>query len=206
MPKVTLNKSELQKEMEKLQLYKRLLPSLDLKRRQLTLELNRAKDKLGKEQDALQELMQKTVEQIPMLANREESFVGIVKLESVQVGEQNVVGVNVPVLEEVTWNVSEYSLLVEPSWVDTMVKKIREVGELRLSIHVEKERVKRLERANRRITQRINLFEKILIPEAKENIRRIRIFLGDAEMAAVVRSKIAKSIHEKKREKLRKAS
>jgi len=70
---------------------------------------------------------------------------------------------------------------------------------INLAVQVETERVRRLERADRRITQRINLFEKILIPGAQENIRRIRIFLGDAEMAAVVRSKIAKGIHERKR-------
>ena len=42
-------------------------------------------------------------------------------------------------------------------------------------------------------TQRVNLFEKVKIPECRENIRRIGIYLGDMDTSAVVRSKIAKS-------------
>ena len=47
----------------------------------------------------------------------------------------------------------------------------------------------------RKVTQRVNLFEKVLIPRTREQIRRIRIYLSDAERAAVVRSKIAKRKH-----------
>jgi V/A-type H+-transporting ATPase subunit D len=82
-----------------------------------------------------------------------------------------------------------------------MVERIRQVGEEQQRQEVHAERVRRLEKANRRITQRINLFQEILIPDTVKNIRRIRIVLGDAEMSAVVRSKIAKSLHEKKRRK-----
>jgi len=199
MPRITLNKSELQKEQDKLRLYRRLLPSLDLKRRQLTLELGRARAKLEGSRKALQELRDHAAEQLPMLANREDPLSGIVKVRSVQVTEQNVVGVDLPVLGEVEWAVQEYSLLAEPPWVDLLVAGLKEAAAQTLAVQVETERVRRLERADRRITQRINLFEKILIPGAQENIRRIRIFLGDAEMAAVVRSKIAKGIHERKR-------
>ena len=41
-------------------------------------------------------------------------------------------------------------------------------------------------------TQRVNLFEKVKIPETKENIRVIRIYMGDQQTAAVVRGKISK--------------
>jgi V/A-type H+-transporting ATPase subunit D len=69
----------------------------------------------------------------------------------------------------------------------------------RLAVQVAKERVRRLDYAVRRITQRVNLFEKILIPTAKKNIKRIQIFLGDAERSAIVRSKIAKAMRAEKR-------
>jgi len=205
MPRVTLNKSELQKEQEKLRLYRRLLPSLDLKRRQLALELGRARDGLAGSRRALQELAGRTARQLPMLARREDPLSGLVKVRSVQVTEQNVAGVDLPVLGSVEWAVGEYGLLAEPPWVDALVESLQEAGRQRLAVAVGAERVRRLERANRRITQRINLFEKILVPQAEENIRRIRIVLGDAEMAAVVRSKIAKGIHARKRKEARPA-
>ena len=72
----------------------------------------------------------------------------------------------------------------------------------RLEVQVAEQRTRELAHAVRRITQRVNLFEKILIPTAKKNIQRIQIFLGDAERSAVVRSKIAKAINQKKRQAL----
>ena len=44
----------------------------------------------------------------------------------------------------------------------------------------------------RSTAQRVNLFEKVKIPEARENIRVIGIYLGDQQTSAVVRGKIAK--------------
>ena len=41
-------------------------------------------------------------------------------------------------------------------------------------------------------SQRVNLFEKVRIPECKEAIRVIKIALGDEQTAAVTRGKIAK--------------
>ena len=60
---------------------------------------------------------------------------------------------------------------------------------------VERRRLALLDEAVRKVTQRVNLFEKVLIPRTKEHIRKIRIYLSDAERAAVVRSKIAKRKH-----------
>jgi len=198
---MTLNKSALQKEQEKLALYKRLLPSLDLKRRQLTLELGRARKELDTGGKTMEELVDRTAADLPMLAGQERDLSGLVRLKSARVEEENLVGVTLPVLKEMSWEVSDYSLLAEPPWVDVLVESIQRVAEQKKRVQVLTERVTLLARANRRITQRINLFQEILIPETEQNIRRIRIVLGDAEMSAVVRSKIAKALHERKRNK-----
>ncbi len=201
MARMTLNKSALQKEQEKLALYKRLLPSLDLKRRQLTLELGRARKELDTGGKTMEELVDRTAADLPMLAGQERDLSGLVRLKSARVEEENLVGVTLPVLKEMSWEVSDYSLLAEPPWVDVLVESIQRVAEQKKRVQVLTERVTLLARANRRITQRINLFQEILIPETEQNIRRIRIVLGDAEMSAVVRSKIAKALHERKRNK-----
>lgn len=199
MARTTLNKSALQKEREKLALYRRLLPSLDLKRRQLTLEMGRARAELDAGRKALRERLERTAADLPMLAGPARSPSGLVRLASVRVEEENLVGVKLPVLRDMRWEVAGYSLLAEPPWVDVLVEAIQRVGEQNKRVQILEERVARLARANRRITQRINLFQEILIPEAEKNIRKIRIVLGDAEMSAVVRSKIAKALHERKR-------
>jgi V/A-type H+-transporting ATPase subunit D len=74
-----------------------------------------------------------------------------------------------------------------------LVRELQAAAELELQRQVADQRVARLQDAVRKITQRVNLFEKVLIPRAEANIRKIVLFLSDQECAAVVRSKIAKS-------------
>ena len=97
-----------------------------------------------------------------------------------------------PVLRKMEFEVAPYSLLTRPAWVDVVVVRLKEAIERRIQVTVAVERARVLDKAVRRTTQRVNLFERILIPSAKKNIKRIQIFLGDVERDAVVRSKIAK--------------
>jgi V/A-type H+-transporting ATPase subunit D len=137
-----------------------------------------------------------------MLANEEIDVSGLVELGEAELGEENVVGVKLPVLKKMECKIREYSMLAKPQWVDVLVELLKKMAELRAQVQVAEERVRRMEQALRRITQRVNLFEKILIPENKKTIQRIQIFLGDADRAAVVRSKIAKSRHVRQPEEM----
>ncbi len=193
MAKMALNKSSLQKQREQLKLYQRVLPSLDLKRRQLSAELVRAQKTLQRLETDEEELVATTGERLPMLAGAGIELDELVRLTTVELDEENRLGTRLPRLVQVHAEVRDYSLLTKPQWVDTLVERIRQTAEVRLQLVVQRERVQRLNRAVRRITQRVNLFEKVLIPQNQENIRRIRIFLGDLERAQVVRSKIAKA-------------
>ena len=193
MARLKLSKASLQQERTRLQLYEKLLPSLDLKRRQLKLELDKARVEYERTQAAVKALEARIGAELPMLANPDIDLLGIVKMTAFELEEENVVGVRLPRLRRVECEVAEYSLLAKPAWVDVLVERLRDAAEARTRIQVAAERVRILERAERRITQRVNLFEKILIPRARKNIQRIRIFLGDLERAAVVQAKLAKA-------------
>ena len=91
MAKLNLSKSGLQKQREELNLYQRLLPSLDLKRMQLSAELKRARQQLAEAEAEVEKLNQRIAEQLPMLANREIDVSGLVRVESFQVEEENLV-------------------------------------------------------------------------------------------------------------------
>ena len=200
MAKLRLSKSSLQEERSQLKLYESTLPSLDLKRRQLTVELAKARRKYVETQESVESLETSIGQQLPMLANPDIEITGLVEMTDFQIGEENVVGVRLPILERIHCTVADYSLLAKPAWVDVLVERLRDVAELRTQVLVDAERVRILEYQEKRVTQRVNLFDKILIPTAQRNIQRIQIFLGDAERAAVVRSKIAKRKQEKQRE------
>jgi V/A-type H+-transporting ATPase subunit D len=117
---------------------------------------------------------------------------GLVSIRRVDIGEEDVLGVRLPALRVVEFDPVDYSVLATPFWIDDLVTCLKEVATYRIRLHVYRERAARMQSAVRRITQRVNLFEKVLIPNAKRNIARIQVFLSDMGRAAVVTSKIAK--------------
>ena len=147
-------------------------------------------------------LTREVATQLPMLADTDFVLTNLIKVATVQIRQENVVGVKLSALDaaDVTFSPPQYSLLAKPFWVDQLVVRLRQMAILQLQVQVGKARVRELGQAVRRITQRVNLFEKILIPNAKKNIQRIQIFLGDAERSAVVRSKLAKAMHQQERD------
>lgn len=195
MAKLALNKTSLKRERDQLQLCNRVLPPLDMKRRQLSAELRRARRHLAEERARYDEMLAQAREQLPMLAYGAPNPSTLVSSQTVQVTEENMVGVRLPVLQSVEFQVSGYDHLVSPPWTELLVEHIQRAATQRVRIDVAAERVERLDHAVRRVTQRVNLFEKVLIPTIRGNIKRIQSFLADAERAAVVRSKIAKAMH-----------
>lgn len=192
MPKLTLSKSSFLKEAKKLEGYQRFLPSLDLKRKQLFIELTKESNLLADLKQELDELIEKSANDLQMLSNEEIDFSGLIRVRDLAEGSENRLGVILPVLDHVSIEVQEYGLLTKPHWVDLLVARLHRACELRSQLMVQERRVAIVKKASRKATQRVNLVSKILIPEAKENIRKIQIFLADNERAAVVRSKIAK--------------
>jgi V/A-type H+-transporting ATPase subunit D len=195
MARVRLSKSALQQQRTQLRLYKKLLPSLDLKRRQLMMEHKKAQVDYAKAQTAADELEAAIGAELPMIAATELDLKGLAVLRSRRIIKENVAGVTVPRLDSIECDTSPYSMLARPAWVDRLAQRLRDAAELRIRVEVQGERARVLEQAVRRITQRVNLFERILIPSVKQNIRRIQVFLGDLDREAVVRSKLSKGKH-----------
>ena len=193
MARLKLSKASLQQELVKLKLYEKLLPSLELKRRQLAIELDKARREYAATRTEVERLEARVGAELPMLANTEIELKDLVKMTALDIRQENVVGVRLPVLKEVECQVAEYSPLAKPVWVDALAERLVDAAAARTRIQVAAERVRILGRAERRITQRVNLFEKILIPRTRKNIERIQIWLGDMGRAAVVQAKLAKA-------------
>ncbi len=193
MARLSLSKSALHKEGRQLKTYQRFLPSLDLKRKQLIAERAKAQQALRDTDARLAELHRTVAAEVPMLADHEVGLGDLVHIEGIELAEENLLGTRLPVLQKVQVVRRAYSLLARPHWVDRVQALLTEAVELRLQLQVQQQRLQRLEKAVQKITQRVNLFDKVLIPKTRENIRKIGIFLADGERAAVVRAKIAKS-------------
>lgn len=191
--RMALNKTALKQVRDHLEMYERFLPSLDLKRQQLIADYQRDRAKLAATERERDDLLASQAGLFALLGASEQELSGLVRVTSVSVGEENVLGSRLPTLEHIAFEVAEYSMLSKPFWVDFLVELLQTVGRITVRREIERLRVQRLDEAVRRITQRVNLFEQVLIPQAKEAIQRVRIYLADSDRAAVVRSKIAKA-------------
>ena len=116
----------------------------------------------------------------------------LIKIDFIETDVGNIAGVDIPIFKEIRFKNIEYDLYVKPLWFDQLIGKMKEILTLRGEIITVDEQIELLQDELRVTTQRVNLFEKVKIPDCRENIRRIRIYLGDVETAAVVRGKIAK--------------
>lgn len=193
MARLAFNKSTLSKQMTQLKSYKEYLPSLDLKRRQLVTEQAKARDNLAELERQTIDIVPIVEEHLPMLSNTDIDVTDLVVITDVNYEKENIVGTWLPTVASVDMKVRDYSLLGSPHWVDRLVSLLKSALQKEIEIQIARERLKLLEKSVRTITQRVNLFDKVLIPQSQSNIKKIRIFLSDLERAAVVRSKIAKA-------------
>jgi V/A-type H+-transporting ATPase subunit D len=191
MAKIKLSMQGLKRQRNALKRYQRYLPTLVLKKLLLQIEVNRAKATL--EQRLRQEGERTGALQSWIAVLGEDLGTGeILGVEEVEVRQSNVAGVEVPLFEGVRFRESQYDLYTTPLWVDRALEALRPLLTLRAEIMTLSVQIKALERELRTTIQRVNLFEKVKIPEARDNIRVIQVFLGDQQAAAVARGKIAK--------------
>ncbi|MCU0666325.1 MAG: V-type ATP synthase subunit D [Candidatus Omnitrophica bacterium] len=193
MPKIKLTKGELKKQRDALRAYQRYLPTLLLKKQQLQIEiLHRAAVILAKEKQASRKKEEGFL-WWGLLVESPINFQELLSLRQVLVSSKNVAGVDLPVFEKTKFQEAEYDLFQSPLWLDQAWSFIKEEACLLDEIKTLSEGLEILRRELRVTTQRVNLFEKVKIPQAKETIRVIKIYIGDQMANAVGRSKIAKA-------------
>ncbi len=200
MARLALSKSSLSKQQQNLKTYERFLPSLDLKRRQLMAERNKARKVVQATRNEIEKYTSGVGERLPMMAGEDVDLEGLVRLTGMELGEQNVVGTRLPQLKSILVEIRSYPLMTKPHWVDAVARELHAVMELSMRAQVEERRVEILQASLRIITQRVNLFDKVLIPRSRANIKRIKIYLSDAERVSVVNSKISKRKREAEEE------
>ena len=129
--------------------------------------------------------------------NASDLFSAVTILE-IEKKSENIAGVEIPIFHEVRFREPSYALFDTPVWMELATQRVRELLVLREKVRTAKEKKRLLEKELRDVSIRVNLFEKILIPRAQGNIKKIRIFLGDLLLASVAQAKVSKKkIHER---------
>jgi V/A-type H+-transporting ATPase subunit D len=188
---VKLTKNELKAQRDALKRFQRYLPTLQLKKQQLQMEIRTLEHKMA-ELDAREKAFLEKLEPWVSLFSNEPLPTGNVAIEVLETATGNIAGVNIPVLKTLNLRIEEPDFETTEPWFDDAIAVLKARVEFNVEREILKAQWDRLSHELRITNQRVNLFEKIKIPEAKENIRMIRIYLGDQQTAGVARAKIAK--------------
>ena len=192
MAKIKLTKNELKVQKDALKMYRRYLPTLTLKKQQLQSEIRTIEAKakaVRKEREALEKGFQ---DWIAVFSERDAFPEGIITVRNIRKGKGNIAGVDIPLFEGADFSRGDYDLYMTPLWVDIAANHMEKAMSLDLEAEVLDEQVRLLEKELLSTSQRVNLFEKVKIPETEENIKKISIYMADQQVSAVVRSKISK--------------
>ena len=194
---VKLTKNEQKKQKDQLKQYERYLPTLQLKKQQLQMVIRQIEAQLIQYKEKQAELVRSAQDWIGVFGENsafdaEKQLDKLVQPDKIIRGEGNIAGVVIPVFQDLTFKEIDYSVEDYPLWVDKAVYLLRDSAKIDAMMATLRIQVELLGKELRTTSQRVNLFEKVKIPETKENIRRIGIYIGDQQTAAVVRGKIAK--------------
>ncbi len=192
MAKIKLTKNELKIQKDALKMYRRYLPTLTLKKQQLQSEIRTIEIKAQSVRQQREELEKGFEAWIAVFSETGAFPEGIISVSDIRKGTDNIAGVTIPVYEGATFSRGDYDLYETPLWVDIAADHMEKAMSLDLEAEVLDEQVRLLNEELRSTSQRVNLFEKVKIPETEANIKKISVYMADQQVSAVVRSKISK--------------
>ena len=192
MARIKYTKNELKKQKESLSRFRRYLPTLLLKKQQLQMEIRKIRQRRVKVEADYTTLEMDAAEWIGVFGDQTD-IRPLIRTGKIITESGNIAGIDIPLFAGVDIRINEYDLFSAPLWVDKGIGLVTKMLTLQAELAVIKVQLALLAEELWVSSQRVNLFEKVKIPEARENIRVIKIYLGDQQTNAVVRGKISKN-------------
>lgn len=191
---IKLTKNELKKQKDNLKRFEKYLPTLKLKQQQLQTMLQKILHDIEELRLEYEEFFESVQPWLGVFGDEVATTLDdFIEDTEIQQSIQNIAGVDIPIYEDLKVIVSEYDLVDTPLWIDAGLEALIRVLKILAQIQILEEQYRCIEQELRTTIQRVNLFEKVKIPDTKHNIRVIQIYLGDQQTAAVVRGKITKA-------------
>jgi V/A-type H+-transporting ATPase subunit D len=190
------NKTSLQGLEKQLKVRERALPTIRSKENALRLEVKRTKD----EMNILEDKLEKDIRSYETMAGLWSEFdPGLISVKHVALSSKKVAGVIIPVLDGIAFDVKRFSLFNKPSWFIDGINVLKALASTGIEAEFTALKLSMLERARRKTTQKLNLFEKIQIPGYKDAILKIKRFIEDEESLSKSSQKIMRANQEKRR-------
>lgn len=189
-----LTKNELRDQQLRRTLFQRYLPTLQLKKAMLQFEVNQATIEIEQKREEFVAARLTAKNFSPLLLDKSAvDPLDYVQILQVRKHYENIAGAEVPIFDSIVFREADYFLFSTPVWLDRSLELLKEFLIAREKLKIAQEKKAVLERELREVSIRVNLFEKVLIPRAQENIKKIRIFLGDQQLSSIAQAKVAKA-------------
>ena len=193
MALIRYTKTELRDQQIKLTQLEKYLPTLQLKKAMIQLEINLVAGELEKQTKAQRAYESNMHSYQQLLTDADaENLLESLKVTAIKKRFENIAGVEIPIFEGIVFAEPTYFLFDTPFWLESGIQGGKNLIEAREKTIILREKKKLLEKELREVSIRVNLFEKIMIPRTKANIKKIKIFLGDLQLAAVSQAKVSK--------------
>ena len=208
--KFQYNKTALQNLRRQLSIREKALPTLKSKEAALRLEVR----KITAEIELLKEEYQKLVKETGLMAIKYKEitedeyqklvkqnqnyngfwteFPEIVKIRNVNSEQKNIAGVKVSILTGIDFDIENVSMFNMPSWIRLAINMFELLMTLQIKIEMTENRLNALAYARKKTTQKVNLYEKVQIPEYKTAIIKIKRYMEDEENLSKSSQKIVK--------------
>lgn len=184
------NKIAMQQLRAQLKMRQTALPVLKSKEAALRVTIQKQKDELKELKTQLQNRLNALRKDVGLWA---EFPLEIFELKNVEVGVKKVAGVKTPLLQNLEYGIAYFSRFAGPNWLAFGIVELKELTELLSQVEVAEKRLSILEYSLKKTTQKVNLYEKVQIPEYNDAILRIKRYLEDVDNLEKSAQKITKS-------------
>jgi V/A-type H+-transporting ATPase subunit D len=194
--RIKLNKVSLRTQKQKLAMYQRFLPALEARKQQFLMQLAIVRKQIVEQEARLKDVMQEIATWSALYGDLGPLLRYFIQIEEIKSSVRNVAGLKVPQFHGVEFSDPPYSYFATPLSFEEVLRQSRNAIECREAIRMLKEGEQVLFEGFRKTSQRINLYEQRLIPDCREAIRKIVVYLQDQQAASVGVAKVAKRMTE----------
>ncbi len=184
------NKTSLQSLDKNLKMRVRALPTIKNKESALRMEIKRSKSDIEKLNDELENQIKIYDNSIALWGEFDPT---ILSIKDIKMNIKKIAGVRIPILEEVIYDIKPFSVFASPAWYAEGLATLKLLAQMGINIEFQNQKLKLLEYARKKTTQKVNLFEKVQIPGYEDAILKIKRFMEDEENLSKSSQKIVKA-------------
>ncbi|HOJ63133.1 MAG TPA: V-type ATP synthase subunit D [Spirochaetota bacterium] len=187
--KYQFNKTAMQFLKKQLKIRENALPTLKSKESALRMTVKKEKENLLKLEEKYNSLYKKIKDFSELWGEFNVTYFSV---KNINIDIKKIAGIKTPILGSVDYDIKEFSNFLNPVWFVEGINLLKELSEIEIEIEIQKKKIAILEYARKKTTQKVNLYEKVQIPEYSEAILKIKRYLEDVDNLEKSAQKITK--------------